>query len=141
MSEKSIQNTIMLEVGKQCPRTRIFRNNTGKGVCGSRYERAARQETVTLNPGDWVVRNGRMVDFGLCHGAGDFVGWDSITITPSMAGLILAVFLSIEVKDAKGAVRPEQATWANNVRAAGGKAIIARSVEDAVNGIACGGMF
>jgi hypothetical protein len=36
----------------------------------------------------------------------------------------------VEVKTPKGAVRPEQVTWADNVRKAGGIAVIARSVED-----------
>ena len=107
MSEQQIQQHIRLACGKgNC---RLFRNNTG-----------------TLKDA-----NGRPVQFGLCKGSADLIGWQTITITPDMVGTQLAVFTSIEVKSPTGRVRPEQKTWMDAVQAAGGVAGIARSVEDA----------
>ena len=132
MSEKSLQSEIMLAIGKFCPTVRLFRNNCGKGVCGSQYVRIDRLQTVTLHPGDWVVRQGRMVDFGLFHGSGDLIGYETVE-TP--VPVQIARFLSIECKTPTGKIEPAQVTWAANVRAAGGKALIARSVDEAVTGV------
>ena len=107
MTEQQIQQHIRLACGKgDC---RLFRNNTG-----------------TLKDA-----NGRPVQFGLCKGSADLIGWRTITITPGMVGQQVAVFTSIEVKTPTGRVRPEQQQWLDAVQAAGGVAGIARSVEDA----------
>jgi hypothetical protein len=89
--------------------TRLFRNNTG-----------------TLKDA-----NGRPVQFGLCKGSADLIGWRTVTVTPEMVGTQMAVFLSIEVKTPTGRLRPEQQQWLDAVQAAGGIAGVARSVEDA----------
>ena len=106
-SEQRIQQEIRLAISHGD--TRIFRNNTG-----------------TLKDA-----NGRPVQFGLCKGSADLIGWKQVTITPDMVGQRIAVFLSIEVKTPTGRVRPEQQQWLKAVQAAGGVAGIARSVEDA----------
>lgn len=107
MTEQQIQQHIRLACGKgDC---RLFRNNTG-----------------TLKDA-----NGRPVQFGLCKGSADLIGWRTITITPDMVGQQVAVFASIEVKTPTGRVQPEQQQWLDAVQAAGGVAGIARSVEDA----------
>ena len=107
MSEQRIQQEIRLAISKgDC---RVFRNNTG-----------------TLRDA-----NGRPVQFGLCKGSADLIGWRTITITPEMVGQRIAVFTSIEVKTPTGRVQPEQKQWLEAVQAAGGIAGIARSVEDA----------
>ena len=64
-------------------------------------------------------------------GGGDLLGWRTVTVTPEMVGQQVAVFTSIEVKTPTGRIRPEQERWMRAVRAAGGIAGIARSVEDA----------
>ena len=108
MTEQEIQQHIRLACGKgDC---RLFRNNTG-----------------TLKDA-----NGRPVQFGLCKGSADLIGWKQLTITPDMVGQQIAVFLSIEVKTPTGRVRPEQKTWMDAVQEAGGVAGVARSVEDAL---------
>lgn len=107
MTEQQIQQHIRVACSKgDC---RLFRNNTG------------------------ILKdqNGRPVQFGLCKGSADLIGWRSITITPEMVGQRIAVFTSIEVKTPTGRVRPEQRQWMDAVQAAGGIAGIARSVEDA----------
>ncbi len=108
MSEQQIQQEIRLAVSKGD--TRLFRNNTG-----------------TLRDA-----NGRPVNFGLCKGSADLIGWRTVTITPEMVGQQVAVFTSIEVKTATGKLRPEQQQWLDAVQAAGGIAGVARSVEDAL---------
>lgn len=110
MSETAIQQHIRLALGK-LPWVRMFRNNVGK----------------LPDP-----RTGRWVEFGVGgKGGGDLLGWRTITVTPEMVGQQVAVFTSIEVKTLTGRLRPEQEQWLKVVRAAGGIAGVARSVEDA----------
>jgi len=108
VSEQRIQQEIRLAISKGD--TRVFRNNTG-----------------TLRDA-----NGRPVQFGLCKGSADLIGWRTLTITPEMVGQQVAVFTSIEVKTATGRLRPDQRQWLEAVQAAGGIAGVARSVEDAM---------
>lgn len=106
-SEQTIQQHIRLACSSgNC---RLFRNNTG-----------------TLKDA-----NGRPVQFGLCKGSADLIGWTTRTITPEMVGTQVAVFTSIEVKAPTGRLRPEQQAWLDAVQAAGGVAGVARSVADA----------
>lgn len=79
------------------------------------------------NTGVLKDANGRPVKFGLCKGSADLIG-------------ICAdgTFLAVEVKSATGRVRPEQETFIAAVNRAGGRAGIARSVDDALR-IANGG--
>jgi hypothetical protein len=107
LSEQRIQQEIRLAISHGD--TKVFRNNTG-----------------TLRDA-----NGRPVQFGLCKGSADLIGWKRVTVTPEMVGSTVAVFLSIEVKTATGRLRPEQQQWLDAVQAAGGIAGVARSVGDA----------
>jgi hypothetical protein len=107
MTEQQIQQHIRLTCSTGA--TRLFRNNTG-----------------TLKD-----QHGRPVQFGLCKGSADLIGWRTVTVTPEMVGTTVAVFTSIEVKTATGRLRPEQQQWLDAVQAAGGIAGVARSVEDA----------
>lgn len=108
MSEQRIQQEI--RIACSTGNTRLFRNNTG-----------------TLRD-----QNGRPVQFGLCKGSADLIGWKRVTVTPDMVGTTVAVFLSIEVKTPTGRLRPEQQQWLDAVQSAGGIAGVARSVEDAL---------
>ena len=106
-SEQTIQQHIRLACSTgNC---RLFRNNTG-----------------TLRD-----QHGRPVQFGLCKGSGDLIGWTTRTVTPDMVGTTIAVFTSVEVKAPTGRIRPEQQQWLETVQAAGGIAGVARSVADA----------
>ncbi len=107
MTEQQIQQEIRIACSNGD--TRLFRNNTG-----------------TLKDA-----NGRPVQFGLCKGSADLIGWKRVTITPEMVGTQVALFLSIEVKTATGRLRTEQQQWLDAVQAAGGIAGVARSVSDA----------
>jgi len=107
LSEQRIQQEIRLAISHGD--TKVFRNNTG-----------------TLRD-----QHGRPVQFGLCKGSADLIGWRTVTVTPEMVGQQVAVFTSIEVKTPTGRLRPEQQQWLDAVQAAGGIAGVARSVEDA----------
>ena len=107
--ETILQQHIRLALGRR-PELRLFRNNTGS----------------LPDP-----RTKRPVQFGLCKGSADLIGWRTITVTPEMVGTRLAVFTSIEVKTPTGRLRPEQQAWLGVVRGNGGIAGVARSVDDA----------
>lgn len=107
MSEAGVQSSIRLALGSH-PGIKVFRNSVGQ--C--------------------KTEDGRHLRYGLLVGSGDLIGWRSVVITPDMVGRHIAQFMSIEVKTPKGVVRPEQLVWADNVRKAGGIAVIARSVDD-----------
>jgi hypothetical protein len=108
LSEQRIQQEIRLAISHGD--TKVFRNNTG-----------------TLRD-----QNGRPVQFGLCKGSADLIGWRTVVVTPEMVGTQVAVFLSIEVKTPTGRLRPEQQQWLDAVQTAGGIAGVARSVDDAL---------
>jgi hypothetical protein len=107
MSEQGIQQRIRLACSRG--RVRLWRNNTGR----LRDER------------------GQLVTFGLCPGSADLIGYRSVTVTPDMVGETLAVFAAVEVKAERGRPTPEQSAFIEHIRAAGGLAGVARSVEDA----------
>lgn len=113
ISESETQARILKELGSD-PSVRLFRNHVG---------------TVQDKQGRWHR-------FGLAVGSADLIGWQTVEVTQDMVGQRVAVFLSIEVKSSKGAVRPEQTAWAETVARKGGRAVIARSVDDAKKALA-----
>lgn len=128
MSEKNIQTEIMLALSKLG--VTIFRNNTGNGVAGSQMKRIEKPCTMALLPGDWIVRHGSRIQYGLCVGSSDTIGWRPVTITPDMVGETVAVFTAVEIKTSTGRATPEQVNFIEAVRKAGGIAGVARSVDD-----------
>lgn len=132
MSEtKTVVPGVLLEVSKQGATG--FRVNTGTGWVGTgKPIRITSRQTVTLNPGDVVLRAPvRPLHAGLVKGGSDIIGWDSVVITPDMVGKTLAQFLAIECKDGQGRLTPEQRIFLDNVAKAGGKSGVARTPEDA----------
>jgi ribosomal protein S19 len=69
-------------------RGRLFRNNTGTGYQG-------KQATIG---GQKAILNPRLVNFGLCVGSSDLIGWTTVEITPEMIGQKVAIFTAVEVK-------------------------------------------
>lgn len=119
------ESTILARIRRALGRrrdARLFRNDCGTAWTGEVVER--RGTTITL-------RNAQRITYGLQPGSSDLVGWQSIEITPDMVGQRVAAFLSIEVKNKRGRLTARQLLWMRAVRAAGGKAGIARSPEEA----------
>jgi len=73
------------------------------------------------NTGALQDKSGRLVRYGLCVGSSDVIG-----ICPD------GRFLAIEVKAQGGRVTPEQVKFLDAVKAKGGRAGVARCVEDAI---------
>lgn len=73
------------------------------------------------NTGILKDANGRPIKFGLCKGSADLIG-----IAKD------GKFLAVEVKTATGRVRPEQELFIAAVKRAGGRAGVARCVQDAL---------
>ena len=107
MSEHEIQQRIRLACGRGP--VRLWRNNSGA----------------------LVDQQGRLVRFGLCKGSSDLIGLRSLEITPALVGQRIAQFVALEIKTARGDVRPEQRAFLQLVEQLGGLAAICRSVEAA----------
>ena len=72
--------------------------------------------------GAYKAPDGRLIRYGLCNGSSDVIG-------VAKDGR----FLAVEVKTATGRVSPAQVQFLDAVRRAGGRAGVARSVEDALS--------
>lgn len=110
-AETRLQQEIMLALSQAgCV---VWRNNTGQAWLGKVIHQAGKQITLT---------DAHKMPFGLCVGSSDLVG-----ITPQ------GRFLAVEVKTPTGHVSKQQTAFIDGVRAAGGIAGIARSVQDAID--------
>jgi len=111
MKENEIERNIRIALG--CTEdVRVFRNSVGQAVV-----------------------KGRTIRYGLLKGSSDLIGWRRLEITPEMVGQHIAQFVGVEVKTATGRLRPEQKMWLEMVNEAGGKAIVARSADDATSSL------
>ena len=129
MSEKNIQTDIMLAASQSG--ATVFRNNVANGLVGQ-MTRVDKDGPVMLRKGDWIVRNGRRTQFGLCVGSPDLIGWKSVVITSDMVGKRIACFMGLEVKTSTGRATEDQKNFIEQVRKAGGLAGIVRSADDAI---------
>lgn len=130
MNENNIQKLIMMEMSRNG--VRIFRNNTGNGVAGSQMKRIEKDGPVMLNIGDWVVRHGSRIQYGLCVGSSDLIGWRPVLVTQSMVGQMIAQFVAAEIKSKTGTASDEQKNFINRVRADGGLSGILRSIDETI---------
>ena len=96
-----------------------------------RGRRVTKTETVTLNPGDVVIRNGHMVSIGQ-QGMSDLVGWTPYTVTIDDIGRVLAIYTACEVKAGADQLRPGQQEFIDAVNKSGGRAGVARAAGDAI---------
>jgi len=109
---------------------KLFRNNVGKLWAG-KPDYIRKNGSYFCNAGDVIVRKARRFHAGLHIGSGDAIGWKEVVITPDMIGKKVAVFVSLEIKTAKGKPSAEQMAFIKAVKSAGGIAGIARSEDDA----------
>jgi hypothetical protein len=117
VTERDIQNDIQRELSRG--ETRLLRVNAGAAFQGRIVEQTP--ERLILSP--WYP-----IKLGTT-GISDLIGWTSIP-DASGAHTYVAVFTAIECKF-KGKPTAEQAAFIDTVRRAGGRAGIARSVEEA----------
>lgn len=107
---------------------RLFRNNTGMGWAG-KATKISKPMTISLQPGDVVIRKARPLRAGLCEGSSDLIGFKPTLITPQMVGQTIAVFTAIETKTTKGKATTLQQNFIQMVQNFGGIGFICRSVE------------
>lgn len=114
-------------------RVRLFRNTVGQGVMITHKHGFTAQALVNkvIEMVRSVGGHAQRIRFGLAVGSGDLIGYQTVVITPEMVGKQVAVILSCEVKTEKGPIRDEQYRWADHINSVGGRAIIARSLEQA----------
>lgn len=110
----------------------VWRNNTAQGWAGKSIELRA-GDVYKARGGERVVFDAFPIKAGLCKGASDIIGLESVVVTSEMVGSTLAVFGAWEVKTGTGQLTPEQKTFLNFVRAAGGIAEVVRTEQDAMN--------
>lgn len=126
-----------IQVALSAVGARIFRNNVALGwVSSSVYHfKHAGQTTISVKPGDLLMRQARPLHAGLCEGSGDYVGWFPLEITADMVGKKIPVFTSVEVKTAHGRLSGPQINWIQAVKDVGGIAFMCRSEKEAVEKI------
>jgi len=106
---------------------RLFRQNTGMAWVG-KTRRLSAGDRVIAKDGDVLIRGARPFHAGV-KGMSDLGGWVPVKITPDMVGQTIGVCVQVEVKENTKAT-PEQITWINAVKGAGGFAGIAHNEEE-----------
>lgn len=115
MAESDIYGPMMIAASRVG--SRLFRNQVGLAV----HREADGRE--------------RKVRTGLATGSADLIGWTPLLILPEHVGRTLAVFTSVEAKPPgwkppRAWADDDQAKWMAAVRAGGGFAGVARSIEE-----------
>ena len=122
MRESTLQAQILQKIG--CLEwLRVWRNNTGMAWMGNRVEKPFKPTTITVSPGDVVIRQARPVRFG-AKGSPDILGLDND-----------GRFVSIEVKTPTGRQSKEQQNFEKMVKTQNGIYILARSADDVFRGL------
>jgi hypothetical protein len=122
-SESGIQNEIRNSLA--VPGVCMFRANVGQAWTGSSVQR--------LPNGDLLIKDPRPFQTGLPTGFSDLFGFVKHTVTADDIGRHIAVFAAVEVKTKTGKATDKQQAFIRAVQAAGGRAGLARSAEDAVS--------
>ena len=89
-----------------------------------------RTRLFRMQSGNYELADGRHIVVGV-PGMSDLIGCQSVLVTPEMVGKRIALFVAIEVKSLTGRVHPNQLDFVHIVKMLGGRAGIARCVEDA----------
>lgn len=110
----------------------MFRNNTAQAYVGNRSIRISKAGSYPLEPGDVIIKQGRILHAGLIKGSSDLIGWKTQIITSDMVGKKIAIFTAVEVKTQTGKASSEQEIFISNVNNAGGIAKVMRSPDDKI---------
>jgi hypothetical protein len=120
MTERDIQNDILRELSRGD--TRLLRVNAGSSYQGRIVEQTPTR--LVLSP--WYPIK------LAATGVSDLLGWTSVNASELLIGLErAAVFCALEVKGPRTRITPEQLAFIDLVRRSGGRAGIARSVDEA----------
>lgn len=90
-----------------------------------------RVQTVTVKPGDVLIRQGHMVSVGFT-GLSDTLGGSPMIITSEDVGKTVMILTAVEVKAGKDQLRNGQPEFLAAIKKMGGRAGVARTPEDAV---------
>jgi VRR-NUC domain len=112
MTEDEIKTAIRQHFGLNRD-VRLFTNPVGNAYISS---------TAFDHPTGILLKHPRRIEYGLCPGSSDLIGW----ITQGG----LARFVALEVKSAHGQPAEAQLNFIEKVRTAGGIAGVVRSVKD-----------
>lgn len=82
--------------------------------------------TFRNNVGRLKTDDGRWVQFGLCEGSADLIGWTEHVIQPHDVGRRVAVFTAIETKTYNGRTTQAQDAFLSRVIVCGGIAGVAK---------------
>jgi len=115
MSEKSILNKLQLYASSLGHR--LFRNNSGAAWAG---------KAIQLANGDVLVKQARLVKYGIGTGSGDLIGGTVINITSDMVGRNILVFTNYEVKANRTPITKEQQAFHEAITKLGGISVIDR---------------
>ena len=74
-------------------------------------------------PGGILIRDPQALHARLCKGCSDLIGLRQRLIFPRMLGCTIAQFVALEIKAGRDRLRPEQITFLDFVRGAGGVAL------------------
>ena len=105
----------------------LWRNNVGNFMQGKAHW-AKKTETVTIYPGDVVLRKARRIQCGLAEGSADLIGFVEVDI----GGKRVPIFLSAEAKAETGRASDKQTAWMEMVRSHGGLAFQFRTPAEAI---------
>lgn len=95
---------------------------------GVKFDRA---QTITVKPGDVLIRGGHMVSVGFT-GLSDLLGGSEMLITQEDVGRTVMILTAVEVKAGKDRAREGQPEFVAAVKKMGGRAGFARSPEEAI---------
>lgn len=121
MNEHDVQNQIRAELSHW---GKFFRTSVGQAWTGN--------EIIKTEGGGVYIPKARPFNTGLPVGYSDLSGVVTVTITPDMVGQQIGVATFIEVKAQGGRATNEQKNFLSVMAAAGARAGVARSPEDAV---------
>lgn len=119
MSESQLLANILLDLSRD--NTRLFRFNSGSAWQGRIVERTAQR--LVLSP-YYAIKLG-------AEGMSDIGGLVSEVVTPEMVGRTVAISSWIEAKSITGRISPQQRAFIRMILERGGRAGVARSVEEA----------
>lgn len=126
MKENNVFKRCVLAISRLNPFARVYRNNVGSGWSGPGFTLKPGQ-VYKATGGERVITHPSFIEFGLCKGSGDGIGYDSQKVTDEWIakhrGRWIAVFLSLETK-ANGKATKEQIAWQKELTEAGAIALI-----------------